>query len=235
MYQPGMPSILAIEDDPLLGPHLKVALEARGFQVTLAGEGDRGLSMACAGSFDLVLLDVLLPGLGGLEVLHQLRRRRQTPVLMISALGEESHRIQGFNAGADDYLPKPFSINELQVRVAAIFRRVAYEQAAQMPPTHAEGFDDERSDVQHAGHWLELTPTEYRLLKLLHDHEGEVLSKAFLYQKGLHRGHSRHDRALDMHVCNIRRKMTRKQLTRLRVDAVWGQGYVLLNQATDAL
>ncbi|WP_231701488.1 response regulator transcription factor [Halopseudomonas xinjiangensis] len=223
-----MQSILAIEDDPVLGEHLKGALEARGFRVTLANEGGSGLALASTQRYDLILLDVLLPGLDGMEVLRRLRRSRQTPVLMMSALGEASHRIQGFEDGADDYLPKPFSLDELQVRIAAILRRVAYEQAGQgQPVDEPDGFDVERCDVLHAGRWLELTPTEYRLLKLLRDHAGEVLSKAFLYQQVLHRGYSRHDRGLDMHVSNVRRKLIRAELSSLRVEAVWGQGYVL--------
>lgn len=223
-----MQSILAIEDDQILGFHLKASLEARGYQVTLAGEGGEGLTLAAHGDFDLILLDVLLPGLGGMEVLRRLRRGRHTPVLMMSALGEESHRIQGFQSGADDYLPKPFSLDELQVRVTAILRRVAYEKApAGQSAAQRDGFDDERCDLLHTGHWLDLTPTEYRLLKLLYDHLGEVQSKAFLYQHVLHRGYSRHDRALDMHVSNIRRKLTRAELGSLRLEAVWGHGYVL--------
>lgn len=232
MCNHSLQSILTIEDDPVLGSHLKSSLEARGFQVTLTEQGDSGLALARNRAFDLILLDVLLPGLGGLDVLRQLRRSRQTPVLVMSALGEESHRIQGFDLGADDYLPKPFSINELQVRVAAILRRVAYEQSSHHPheQDESDGFDDERCDVQYAGRWLELTATEYRLLKLLREHVGEVLSKAFLYQQVLHRGYSQHDRGLDMHVSNIRRKLTRSECASLRLDAVWGQGYVLSRQ-----
>ncbi|HAQ86899.1 MAG TPA: DNA-binding response regulator, partial [Pseudomonas sp.] len=120
--------ILAIEDDPILGPHLKTSLEHRGFNVTLANDGPTGLALASEATYDLILLDVMLPELSGMELLTRLREQRRTPVLMMSALGNEAHRIQGFDSGADDYLPKPFSIEELQVRIAAILRRVAYER-----------------------------------------------------------------------------------------------------------
>ncbi|MEH6565958.1 MAG: response regulator transcription factor [Halopseudomonas sp.] len=225
-------AILTIEDDPVLGAHLKSSLESKGFAVTLAADGDLGLSLAFKRQFDLILLDVMLPGLGGLDLLARLRQRQRTPVLLMSALGEESHRIRGFDSGADDYLPKPFSLAELQVRVAAILRRVAYEQqpAPQAPPS--EGFDEACCDLLHAGRWLELTPSEFRLLKLLHNHLGEVLSKAFLYQQVLHRGYSQHDRALDMHVSNIRRKLARCNVDSWRLEAVWGQGYVLREQCS---
>ncbi|MHB0763444.1 response regulator transcription factor [Stutzerimonas sp. NM35] len=223
--------ILAIEDDPILGSHLKSSLEARGFEVTLVDEGTCGLSLASHTNYDLILLDVLLPELNGLELLARLRRSRNTPVLMMSALGSETDRIQGFHSGADDYLPKPFSIEELQVRIAAILRRVDYEKT---PPAAAEDdvllFDDQSSDLRHEGRRIGLTSTEYRLLKLLHESIGEVLSKPFLYQQVLHRGFSQHDRSLDMHISNIRRKLSREGVNRVRLESVWGKGYLLSRQ-----
>lgn len=228
MQSPAQRQLLAIEDDPILGTHLKCSLEARGFRVTLAGDGNGGLALAEREPFDLILLDVLLPGLDGMELLRRLRGRRRTPVLMISALGDEAHRIQGFDSGADDYLPKPFSIAELEVRIAAILRRVAYERRPAANQVHgALYFDEQRSDLQHDGRWLGLTATEYRLLKVLHEARGEVLSKPFLYQQVLRRGHSQHDRSLDMHICNLRRKLARQQVDQLRLESVWGKGYLL--------
>lgn len=221
--------ILAIEDDPVLGSHLKTSLEARGFDVTLVDKGSHGLSLASAEDFDLILLDVLLPEMSGLELLANLRSSRSTPVLMMSALGSEADRIQGFHHGADDYLPKPFSIEELQVRIAAILRRVAYERTS-TPPSNNDDvlhFDEQRSDLCYEGQWVGLTSTEYRLLSVLHDSTGEVLSKPFLYQHVLHRGFSRHDRSLDMHISNIRRKLLRADLSMLRLESVWGKGYLL--------
>jgi len=102
--------ILAIEDDPILGPHLKTSLEHRGFHVTLADDGPTGLALASEATYDLILLDVMLPELSGMELLTRLREQRRTPVLMMSALGNEAHRIQGFDSGADDYLPKPATV-----------------------------------------------------------------------------------------------------------------------------
>lgn len=221
--------ILAIEDDPVLGSHLKTSLEARGFGVTLVDEGTRGLSLASAEDFDLILLDVLLPEMNGLELLARLRCSRSTPVLMMSALGSEADRIQGFHHGADDYLPKPFSIEELQVRIGAILRRVAYERSS--APHNGNDdvlqFDEQRSDLCYEGRWIGLTATEYRLVSVLHESTGEVLSKPFLYQQVLHRGFSQHDRSLDMHICNIRRKLLREGVRLIRLESVWGKGYVL--------
>lgn len=225
--------ILAIEDDPILGTHLKTSLESRGFEVTLASDGATGLALASDSAYDLILLDVMLPELSGMELLTRLRARRRTPVLMMSALGNEAHRIQGFDSGADDYLPKPFSIEELQVRIAAILRRVAYERNVPAA-TNDESmrFDDQRNDLRYEGRWIGLTATEFRLMKVLHDAAGEVLSKPFLYQQALRRGYSQHDRSLDMHISNIRRKLAREQAVALRLESVWGKGYVLDVQAS---
>jgi two-component system response regulator PfeR len=220
--------LLAIEDDPILGAHLKTSLENRGFDVTLAGDGSTGLALARDSTYDLILLDVMLPELSGMELLTQLRKQRRTPVLMMSALGNEAHRIQGFDSGADDYLPKPFSVEELQVRISAILRRVAYERSAPSAVNHESiRFDDQRCDLRYEGRWVGLTATEYRLMKVLHDTAGEVLSKPFLYQQALRRGYSQHDRSLDMHISNIRRKLAREQVLNLRLESVWGKGYVL--------
>ncbi len=148
-----------------------------------------------------------------MEVLTRLRSRQRTPVLMMSALGDEAHRIRGFDNGADDYLPKPFSVEELRVRVAAILRRVDYERAQpEVADDETLLFDEQRSDLCHHGRWIGLTSTEYRLLKLLYANLGEVQSKPFLYRQVLYRAYSRHDRSLDMHVSNIRRKLARENV-----------------------
>jgi len=220
--------ILAIEDDPLLGAHLKEALAQHGYQVTLASNGREGLALAAEPTFALVLLDILLPEIDGLALLAQLRRQRHVPVILMSALGAEQDRISGFSSGADDYLPKPFSIGELRVRIEAILRRVAYERG--QPPSPAQcglAFDEMRGDVALDGAWAGLTATEFRLLETLNRHAGEVLSKPFLYQQVLRRGYSQHDRSLDMHVSNVRRKLAAVDYQGMRIEAVWGKGYLL--------
>lgn len=224
--------ILAIEDDTVLSTHLKTSLEQQGFQVTVANDGNTGLSLAIQRTYDLILLDVLLPALDGLSLLARLRAARGTPVLMMSALNDETHRIQGFDAGADDYLPKPFSLDELKVRMYAILRRVAYERSQPQPASSGPlRFDDERCDLAFQGQWSGLTPTEYRVLHLLYNAAGEVLSKPYLYQQVLHRSYSQHDRSLDMHISNIRRKLAQAQVSGIHLEAVWGKGYLLTQQA----
>ncbi len=221
--------ILAIEDDPLLAAHLHDHLKLRGFDVTLRQDGEEGLGLAREEDFDLILLDILLPGLNGLEVLAGLRRERKVPVILMSALGAEQDRIAGFSQGADDYLPKPFSMGEMEVRIEAVLRRVAYERGGPEALTHCLQltFDEGRADVAYANQWADLTPTEYRLLLTLSRHLEEALSKAFLYQHVLHRAHTLHDRSLDMHVSHIRRKLQRLGYSHGRVETIWGKGYVL--------
>jgi two-component system response regulator PfeR len=233
----GHPRILSIEDDLVLGAYVHEHLGRSGFQVTWCQNGQEGLKVAREQAFDVVLMDILLPGLDGLSVLTQLRRSHSTPVVLMSALGAEEDRISGFRLGADDYLPKPFSMVELRVRIEAILRRVALDRrpmpTAVTPSMDSLRFDDERFDVFYTGQAAGLTRSEYRLLETLDRHGDEVLSKAFLYQHVLQRGYAAHDRSLDMHISQIRRKLKAIGYTERELRTVWGKGYIL--SATDDL
>ncbi|WP_223570707.1 response regulator transcription factor [Pseudomonas sp. BF-R-26] len=225
------PRILSIEDDLVLGAYVHEHLGRCGFQVTWCQNGQEGLAIARQQAFDVVLMDILLPGLDGLAVLTQLRQSHSTPVVLMSALGAEADRISGFRLGADDYLPKPFSMAELRVRIEAILRRVALDRrpapALIAPATDSLRFDDERCEVFLSEHAAGLTRSEYRLLDTLNRNGDEVLSKAFLYQQVLQRGYAPHDRSLDMHISQIRRKLKAIGYTEREVRTVWGKGYVL--------
>jgi len=229
----GLPRILTIEDDPVLGAYVHEHLGRCGFQVTWCQNGQQGLEMAREQAFDVVLMDILLPGLDGLEILTHLRQSHSVPVILVSALGAEADRVNGFRLGADDYLPKPFSMVELRVRIEAILRRVALDRRplASLPTVRDDArslrFDDELSDVFYQQHWAGLTRSEYRLLHTLHSSGEEVLSKAFLYQHVLQRGYAPHDRSLDMHISQIRRKLKAIGYSEREVRTVWGKGYVL--------
>ncbi|TSD76553.1 response regulator transcription factor [Pseudomonas sp. KBS0710] len=229
----GLPTILTIEDDPVLGAYVHEHLGRCGFQVTWCQNGQQGLQMARDQAFDVVLMDILLPGMDGLSILTHLRQDHAMPVILMSALGAEADRISGFRLGADDYLPKPFSMIELRVRIEAILRRVALDRRP-LPlclPTHDDArslrFDDELYDVFFQEHSAGLTRSEYRLLETLHRSADEVLSKAFLYQHVLQRGYAPHDRSLDMHISQIRRKLKAIGYSEREVRTVWGKGYVL--------
>ncbi|MBT9574518.1 response regulator transcription factor [Pseudomonas umsongensis] len=227
----GHPRILSIEDDLVLGAYVHEHLGRSGFQVTWCQNGREGLDIAREQAFDVVLMDILLPGMDGLAVLTQLRRSHSTPVLLMSALGAEADRISGFRLGADDYLPKPFSMIELRVRIEAILRRVALDRrptpVAMVAEVDSLRFDDDHFDVFHGQQPAGLTRTEYRLLETLSRSVDEVLSKAFLYQQVLQRGYAAHDRSLDMHISQIRRKLKAIGYTEREVRTVWGKGYIL--------
>ena len=227
----GHPRILSIEDDLVLGAYVHEQLGRSGFQVTWCQNGQEGLAMSRENTFDVVLMDILLPGLNGLSVLTELRQSHSTPVLLMSALGAEADRISGFRLGADDYLPKPFSMAELHVRIEAILRRVALDRRPSVePPVPAVDslrFDEERFEVFYGEQAAGLTRSEYRLLDTLNRNGDEVLSKAFLYQHVLQRGYAAHDRSLDMHISQIRRKLKAIGYTEREVRTVWGKGYVL--------
>lgn len=219
--------ILAVEEDPLWVTQLQSGLQQQGHRVTLRGAAD-GLALAEVDNFDLILLTLLGPD--GLDRLQQLRQRSRVPVVLMSGLGDEQHRIAGFRLGADDYLPKPFTITELCVRVAAILRRVAFERQAMAPPQPAGElvFDEPSNDVLLDGHPAGLTLSEYRVLTLLHRQANQVVTKPDLYQQALRRGYARHDRSLDMHVSHLRRKLQAIGYRAGRLDTVWGQGYMLV-------
>ena len=228
--------ILTIEDDTVLGAYVHEHLGRCGFEVTWCQNGAQGLDLARRDEFDVVLMDILLPGMHGLEILTHLRQRHSTPVILMSALGAEADRISGFRLGADDYLPKPFSMAELRVRIEAILRRVALDRrhlgGPSMPPVEPVDtpgllLDDERCDAGYNGQWAGLTRSEYRLLETLNRHAHEVLSKAFLYQHVLQRGFAAHDRSRDMHISQIRRKLKALGYSQREVRTVWGKGYVL--------
>lgn len=227
----GHPRILSIEDDLVLGAYVHEHLGRCGFQVTWCQNGQEGLAIARGQPFDVVLMDILLPGMDGLNVLTQLRQSHATPVVLMSALGAEADRISGFRLGADDYLPKPFSMAELRVRIEAILRRVALDRRSEpfavVNPVHSLLFDDEQCEVFYREQAAGLTRSEYRLLETLNRNNDEVLSKAFLYQQVLQRGYAAHDRSLDMHISQIRRKLKAIGYTEREVRTVWGKGYVL--------
>ena len=228
--------LLVIEDDSVLSGHLYDYFSERHYLVSQCSDGPAGLEAAASGDYDLVLLDILLPGLNGLELLNALRQQSPVPVIVVSALGDEQARIQGLINGADDYLPKPFSMAELAVRVDAVLRRVALERVR----PEDEGLESVGKLVlrdhdlvalyRHTN--LGLTNTEFRLLQVLLEHRDTVLSKPFLYQAVLHRGCGRHDRSLDLHISHVRRKLRDAGAPESAVRTVWGQGYTLI---TDAL
>lgn len=220
--------ILLIEDDADVSDSVAELLTRQGYHVRQCFDGRDGLTTAINQSFHLILLDKMLPQLDGLEVLQRLRKYRDTPVIMLTACGAEQDRIDGFTGGADDYLPKPFNMTELQLRIEALLRR---SMAAAKPAQQSKTIEDNGLRLNTALEQLEvedepveLTPIEFALIKTFVTHKGEVLSKPYLYQLVLKKPFSRYDRGLDMHVSNLRAKLG-KYSNIGRIVTFRGQGY----------
>ncbi|ACJ27084.1 Response regulator receiver:Transcriptional regulatory protein [Shewanella piezotolerans WP3] len=226
-----MSRILLIDDDLGLSELLAQLLELEGFELTLAHDGQVGLDLAVEQSFDLILLDVMLPKLNGFEVLRALRTKKQTPVLMLTARGDEIDRVVGLEIGADDYLPKPFNDRELVARIRAIIRRtnVHTDDKTQAVQTFGDlKLDPARQEVHCQDQLIVLTGTEFSLLFELVHHAGELASKEVLSEKVLGKKLMPFDRSLDMHLSNLRKKMPERIDGRPRVKTIRGKGYIWL-------
>lgn len=217
---------LIVDDDVGLTELLANYLEVAGFTVDVASSGEAALAAPNLGRYDILLLDVMMPGMDGFEVLRQIRRRFATlPVIMLTAKGDEDDRIRGLDGGADDYLAKPFSSRELVARMRARLRGTA-GLALQEPVN----IGDLRLYVAHnvvevAGERVVLTEAEMAALQLLCAHQGQAVSRETLSAKVLHRAYSPLDRSLDTHMCNLRRKLGATTDGFPRINAVRGVGY----------
>jgi len=188
------------------------------------------LQRALSGSYDLILLDVMLPGIDGFQLLQRLRQQlRSTPVLMLTARGDDEDRVQGLELGADDYLPKPFNPRELVARVKALLRRTPNTSVRPEPLEYA-GFhvNPLQNEVRCDEQLLELTPTEFDILRALVQGKGQVVSKDQLSVAALGRQLAPFDRSLDVHISNIRKKIDHNPE---RIQTVRGRGYRLLHLA----
>ncbi|MEZ9196723.1 response regulator [Shewanella sp. 10N.286.54.B9] len=226
-----MSRILLIDDDLGLSELLAQLLELEGFDLTLAHDGQAGLDLAVEQSFDLILLDVMLPKLNGFEVLRALRTKKQTPVLMLTARGDEIDRVVGLEIGADDYLPKPFNDRELVARIRAIIRRTNVKADDKTTAVQSFGdlnLDPARQEVHCQEQLIVLTGTEFSLLYELVQNAGELASKETLSEKVLGKKLMPFDRSLDMHLSNLRKKMPERIDGRPRVKTIRGKGYIWL-------
>lgn len=227
-----MANILLVDDDTELTSLLKDILSFEGFNVTEANTGEEGLA-ALTGDTDLILLDVMMPKMNGMEMLKKLREEWATPVLMLTAKGEEIDRVIGLELGADDYLPKPFSDRELLARIRAILRRTSNsnnskngDQLTFMDITVYPG----RQEAYCGDVLLELTTTELALLSHLIQRPGESLSKETLSLDVLGKRLAPFDRALDMHVSNLRKKLPERVDGKPRIKTLRGRGYLLVEE-----
>ncbi len=223
-----MPRVLVIDDDRELTAMLVDYFTPEGFSVETAAAGDDGLARALATDYDLVILDVMLPGLNGLDVLRQLRTHSQCPVIMLTARGQEVDRIVGLEVGADDYLAKPFSARELLARINAVLRRTR-TQPATSGDVFAVGdvvMDVHARTVRRAGEVVALTSVEFDVLRVLLAAAGEVVSREDLFRQALQRDHSAFDRSIDNHVSSLRKKLGARVGDVERIKAVRNAGYM---------
>jgi len=227
--------ILLIDDDAELSQLVIDYLTLDGFNVDHAADGISGLATAQTGSYQLILLDIMLPGLDGLSLLRQLRQTSYCPVLMLTARGDDIDRIIGLELGADDYLAKPFNPRELSARARAILRRVELAQQphiSQQSVLEINGVQLNRQNRQVLckDQLVVLTATEFQLLDYLMTHVGTVVSKEDLSKQVLGRNLQQYDRSLDMHVSNIRKKISQFDPVE-KIQTLRGSGYLFMANA----
>lgn len=225
------PSILLVDDDRRLTTMLVELLESEGYACTAAANGARGLMLAAERRPDLVVLDVMMPGEDGVATLARLRQQSDVPVIMLTALGDEVDRIRGLEAGADDYLAKPFAARELLLRVRAVLKRTSDGGSSRAGGDVREAgglrVDPAAQRATLAGRELAVTGTELRILLALVDRVGAVVSREHLSRYAIGRELLPGDRTLDTHVSNLRRKLAATGDARCEILSVRGAGYRL--------
>ena len=224
-----MTKILVVDDEPALRDTVGYALRQEGFEVEVREDGVSGLEAALANSFDLVILDLVLPGLSGTEVCRRLRAQSAIPIVMLTARGAEVDRVVGFEIGADDYVTKPFSMAELIVRVRAILRRQELDRSGDERVRRVGDLElnSSRHTVTRDGEAVSLTPSEFRLLDLLAGEPERVFSRREIMQHLWESSYVGDQRACDIHISNLRRKLEDDPANPRRIVTVRGVGYKL--------
>jgi two-component system, OmpR family, response regulator CpxR len=231
-----MESILVIDDDVEMCVMLAEYLQSEGLQVETVHNGEHGLQRALSGEHSLILLDIMLPKINGIEVLRRLRTESDARVLLLTARGEEVDRIIGLEVGADDYVPKPFSARELLARIRAILRRPETAPAANSRASSRVVLGDVEMDkgtrsVRRAGSDVELTALEFNLLELLLRMAGQVVTRERVATAILGRQFSPFDRSIDVHVSKLRRKLGPQASGQERIKSIRSVGYIYTAQA----
>jgi two-component system, OmpR family, response regulator len=218
--------VLVVEDQKRTASFIRKALLAEGFAVDVAEDGETALEMTGATPFDAIVLDIMLPGRDGLSVLRLLRERRiSTPVLLLSARGEANERVEGLNAGADDYLPKPFVLDELVARLRALGRR-GREQASSVLRVDELTLDTVSRTARRGGKLIELSAREFRLLELLMRTPGRVCSRMMILEKVWDYSFDPGTNVVEVYVSRLRDKIDEGKASKM-LHTVRGVGYVL--------
>ncbi len=221
-----MPTVLLIEDESELARVAQSYLQNGGFTVLTAARGDTGLAQFRQSKPDLVLLDLNLPGMDGLDVAREIRRQGETPIIMVTARVEETDRLIGLELGADDYITKPYSPRELVARVRAVLRRSgrAFAQPRKLQEGDLE-VDLEEHSVVNAGQRVDLTPTEFNLLSALMAQPGRVFTRLQLLEAAQGTAYEGYERTVDAHVKNLRAKLETDPKEPRWIETVFGVGY----------
>jgi DNA-binding response OmpR family regulator len=226
------PRLLVVDDDRDLCQLVTQYLEPEGFTVSVVHTGGEGVRTAIEGNHELIVLDVMLPDIKGFDVLREIRSSVRTPVLMLTAKGDEFDRILGLELVADDYLPKPFSPRELIARISAILRRSGWQSesnATSRPPVIRSSdieLDLAARTVSKGGEPVRLTSAEFDLLRAFFESPGQVLTRESLVENVLDRKFSPFDRSIDLHISNLRRKLGAQSDGAERIRSVRGIGYL---------
>lgn len=226
-----MPKVLLVDDDVELSDLLREYLQREGFDTDAVHDGACGVARALDGGYDIVVLDVMMPGLDGVEALRRIRLASRVPVLMLTARGDDVDRIVGLELGADDYVPKPCTPRELAARLRAILRRARPAETGAADEPLAAGplslWPGKRL-ARWRGETLSLTSTEFSLLEVLARQAGRVVGKAELSEQALGRPLARFDRSIDVHVSSLRQKLGQRGDGRSWIETVRGRGYQFL-------
>ncbi|NIG62815.1 MAG: envelope stress response regulator transcription factor CpxR [Serratia symbiotica] len=230
-----MNKILLVDNNREFTLLLKELLEIEGFNITVAYDGEQALSLL-ESSINLLLLDIMMPNKNGIDTLKERCQHHHTPVIMLTAIGSELDRLLGLELGTDDYLPKPFNGRELVARIRAILRRSNWNEQQQHVDTTATTLDVDvlqlntgRQEANFDGKVLDLTGTEFTLLYLLAQHLGQVVSRALLSQEVLGKRLTPFDRAIDMHISNLRRKLPNRKDGHPWFKTLRGRGYLMVS------
>lgn len=223
--------ILLVEDDPSLGPLLQEYLEAKGFETKLAEDGQKGSELFFKGSYDLLLLDVMMPVKDGITLAKEIRLTdKNTPIIFLTAKSMKEDTIEGFNAGADDYITKPFSMEELLARVTAVLRRTNKIRSSDSEEVNFKignySFNSEKQVLQHGSAEQKLTTKESQLLRLLCVHKNDVLDRGFALKSIWQDDNYFNGRSMDVYIAKLRKYL--KEDSKVEIINIHGKGFKLL-------
>ncbi|MFA5825904.1 MAG: response regulator transcription factor [Gallionellaceae bacterium] len=224
--------ILLVDDDVELVEMIRDYLSREGFDVVIAHDGETGVREALSGSYAIAVVDVMMPGISGIEVLRRIRSESTMPVIMLTARGDDTDRIVGLELGADDYVPKPCTARELTARIRAILKRIdnAGGNTVRAIKAGALCIWPEKRKVEWAGQVVDLTSTEFSLLEVLARNAGQIVSKDELSKLALGRPLMRFDRSIDVHLSSIRQKLGTLPDGRSCIQTVIRKGYMLIKE-----